>query len=153
MKTAALWCANIVTPAIPPPAPPVYSQTSPPPGVAVRIGPLSEAPSAASAWASVGQVAAPAVTAAVVTVLWGGAVVGDAAVVVVADAADVGLAEGALLPDPQPVRTRPTAKAPAAKGTRLFTATTIRPCHLSDKGQPRVIPYGLGPRPPLVAVQ
>jgi hypothetical protein len=37
-KTVADWCAKIVTPALP--EPPVYSQTTPPPGVEVEIGPL-----------------------------------------------------------------------------------------------------------------
>lgn len=76
-KTVAVWCAYIATPAFPPAA--VYSHRIPPPGSPVRIGPLWETPSAASACAKVGQVGAPAAT---------GAVVADGAVV----AEDVGLA-------------------------------------------------------------
>jgi hypothetical protein len=37
-KTAADVCAKIVTPALP--EAPVYSQTSPPPGIEFEIGPL-----------------------------------------------------------------------------------------------------------------
>ena len=61
----------MVTPALP--AAPVYSQTIPPPGVEVWMGPLKEPPRAVSAWASVGHLAAPLVAAAVVVVLASGA--------------------------------------------------------------------------------
>ena len=76
-KTVAVWCAYIATAAMPPA--PVYSHRIPPPRSPVRIDPLWETPSAASACAKVGQVGAPAAT---------GAVVADGAVV----AEDVGLA-------------------------------------------------------------
>src|ERR1700688_800262 len=79
-KTGALWCANIVTPAFSIAVAAVYSQTIPPPPAGVRIGPRSETPSAALAWASVGQVAAPAVTTGVGVELAAGAVVADGAV-------------------------------------------------------------------------
>src|ERR1700678_4015332 len=101
----------------------------PPPGVAVWTGPLSDTPRGVSAWAIVGQVAAPVVTAAVVVVC-GGAVVA-AAEVVAADAEVVGLADGPL--DPQPVTTRPATRAPMTRGVRLGTGPTIGPGSGGDK--------------------
>ena len=46
---------------------------------------------------------------------------------------DVELALGLLLPELQPVRTKPMITAPAAKDMRLFTAVTIRLSSGSDK--------------------
>jgi len=71
------------------------------------------------AWAKVGQVAAPVGTAGGVVVLAGAALVAEGVVAegaVVGD--DVEVALGVLLL--QAVRTRPTIKTPATKGTRLF---------------------------------
>ena len=71
----------------------VYLHRIPPPAIAVRIGPVSETPNAASACAIVGQVGAPAATAPVVGT---GPVGADEAVVaegaVAAAGAVVGLA-------------------------------------------------------------
>src|ERR1700688_3075366 len=149
-KTAGLWCANIVTPAFSTAVAAVYSQTIPPPPHGVRIGTLSETPSAALAWASVGQIAAPAVTAAGVVALPGGAVVADGAV---ADGAvgegavaeEVGLAVGLLLPDPQAVRTRPVITAPAIKRARLSTTRAYARVHKT--GVHRGSRHGAEPTP------
>ena len=124
-KTAADWWAKIVTPALP--AAPVYSQTIPPPGVGVWIGPLKEPPRAVSAWASVGHFAAPVVATAVVVVPAGAAVVavGAAVVALVDEDEDVVLVVPLVLLDPQAVRTRPTARAPTATRARFFVNATL----------------------------
>ena len=116
---AADWCANIATAAVSVAVAPVYSQTIPPPPADLWVGPLSETPSAVLAWAKVGQVAVPVGTAGGVVVLAGAALVAEGVVAegaVVGD--DVEVALGVLLL--QAVRTRPTIKTPATKGTRLF---------------------------------
>jgi hypothetical protein len=150
-KTLALWCANIVTPALPA-APPVYSHTIPPPAVAVWTKFPNETPSAVFAWVRVGHVDAPVVAAPVVGVFSGGAEVADAVVVgedvgeVVGE--EVGLALGLPLPDPQPVSPMPTTRTPMAQDVRLCTAMTIRPCPSADKRRGRTrgmnsVPTGL----------
>ena len=126
-KTAAVMWAKIATAAFPPA--PVYSQTIPMPFTEDRIGPLSEAPIAASTWVNVGHLAAPVVTAGVViAVLPGAAVVAGEAVV--ADGAmvvdDVELAPLPLLPDPQPVTANPAITTPAQRAL-LVTPSSIDP--------------------------
>ena len=79
------------------------------------MGPLNEPPSAASAWASVGQVATPVVTATVVDVVVGGALVDVEEVVGVV----VEVVEALVLPDPQPARTTPNT-TPTADTIRRF---------------------------------
>ena len=118
----------MVTPALP--AAPVYSQTIPPPGVGVCIGPLKEPPRAASAWARVGHVAAPVVATAVVVVAAGAAVVAVGAVV--DEDGDVVVVVELVLLDPQPVRARPTARAPIANGIRVFMTATLDPFPWSE---------------------
>ena len=94
----------------------MYSHTTPPPGVDVVTGPLYVAPSAAFAWARVGQVAAAVVAddvgVAAVVVLTAGAAVVDGALEVVVDE---------LLLDPQAPRTRPVISAPAARNPPFLT--------------------------------
>jgi len=101
----------------------MYSHTMPPPRVAVWTGPLKEPPRAVSAWFSGGQVAAPAVAATVVVVLPDVVAVDDGVVV----DEDGELVVGLELPDPQPARSSPTAKAPAANAVRFFMSVTIGP--------------------------
>lgn len=124
-KTVADWLAKIVTPAVPP-VPPVYSHTIPLPGVDVWIGPLKVPPSAASAWAKVGHVAAPVVTAPVVVVLAGGELAGGAVEDAEVGGVVVELVAAPGLPDPQPATTKPT-KAHAASAARLSTPVTLDP--------------------------
>jgi hypothetical protein len=132
-KTADDWWANIVTPAAPP-APPVYSQTIPPPGVEFWLRPANEPPSAASAWANVGQVAAPVVAAAVVVVVADVAAVDDGEVAGVV-VGDVGLVVALVPPELQPVITRPAVRAPTAITIRrLSTRRNLRPSPSSGKG-------------------
>lgn len=106
--TAADWCAKTVT--------------IPPPGVGVVLGPLQEPPSAVFASASVGQVAALVVAAAVV---------GTAAVVRVVEGAVLaeGDADGVvgdlLLPELQRVKIRSTVRPLPAKSIRFITMPTI----------------------------
>jgi len=121
-KTAADWCAKIATAAFPP-APPVYSHTMPPPRVAVWTGPLKEPPRADSAWLTGGQMAVPVVAATVVVVVGADVAVDDGVVV----DEGVELVVGLELPDPQPARSSPTAKAPAANAVRFFMSVTIGP--------------------------
>lgn len=106
-NTAALLWAKIATPALPEPL--VYSQTMPPPGVDVVIGPPYVAPRAVFAGARVGQVAAVFVAddadVTAVVVLTAGAAVVDGEVVVVDE----------LLLDPHAPRTRPVISAPTAR--------------------------------------
>jgi hypothetical protein len=99
------------------------------PGVDVWIGPLKVPPSAPSAWASVGHVAALVDTATVVVVLAGGAVVDDGEVV----GRVVELVAGLVLPDPQPATTKPT-KAHAASAACFFTPVNPDPERFSGKG-------------------
>ena len=113
------------------PAPLVYSQTMPPPAVGVEIGPPYEPPSAVLAWASVGQDAALVVAAAVVGTAAVVAVLAGA--VVAEEAEEVEEVVGLLLPDPQPANSKPTVRAPATRTSRLYTATTLRPCPTSHK--------------------
>jgi len=119
-KTAGDWWAKIVTPALPELL--VYSHSSPPPAIGVEIGPLKVAPRAALAWASVGQVAAPVVWAAVVVLTAGALVAAGAAV-------DEGGFEEVvvelLLLDPQPASASPAIRVPPVNHLRLFTVRTL----------------------------
>ncbi len=133
-NTDADWWAKMVTPALPPL--PVYSQTIPPAGIEVVIGPLNVPPSAVLAWASVGQVAAVVDAGAVVA---GAVVVAGAAVVVLIEAAVVAgdlaieVVVELLLDEPQAASNTPTVKAPAMKRVRLAMVTTIGPGILINK--------------------
>jgi hypothetical protein len=76
-------------------------------------------------------VAALVLAAAVVVVLAAGAVVAVGAVV--DEDGDVVVVVGLVLLDPQPVRTRPTARAPIATRARLFMAATLDPFPWSER--------------------
>ena len=119
--------AKIVTPAFP--APPGYSQTMPPPGIGVEVGPVEDPPSAVLACASVGHVAAVVAAAAVV---------GTASVVAVVDGAEAAEVAAVLdgggdvevvklvLPDPHPASNKPIESEPPASNTRLMRPTLRR---------------------------
>jgi hypothetical protein len=97
----------------------------PPPGVEVWLRSAYVPPRAASAWATVGQVAALVVAAAVVGVEDGEVAGGDVGLVG-GDSAPV-VAVALLPPELHPVMTRPTARAPAATIRRLSVPGNLRP--------------------------